>query len=70
MNPMVNEDIVKCKHCNESLIMKKFDSHKYSPLLSGNTIKAELLYYIIVDNQKDDPTILAKDMYGTLVDLQ
>jgi hypothetical protein len=48
------------------MIFEEYESHPCTPLLNGNTIKAELPYYIIVDNQKDEPTIVAKDMDGTL----
>lgn len=66
---MANDDIVKCKHCDETLIFEEFDSHVCSPLLNGKTVKAELSYYIIIANQIGEPTILAKDMDGTLCTL-
>ena len=66
MIPMVYEDIVKCKQCNETLIFEECDSHTCSPTLNGKTVKADLAYYMVLDNQKGEPTILAKDMDGTL----
>ena len=64
---MVYNGIVKCKHCNETLIFEEFDSHTCSPLLNGKTVKAELSYYIIVENQKGEPTIpISSSMLNSL----